>query len=304
MSNTFGPGFPTANINPGHIHVRNDNGLLEIFMYLGGDPRDTNRNWLLITGAFSNDPDTTQWNDRQQGSLWYNRARKKYFGWNGRETVQMSNVEDNALELVSLSNDFISGSSTNNLIGAFGLSRSGPGGQDIIPLSVGHAGIIRLRTQNNVAGTPARLHQGSLTNDTFFSFNSPFSLSMVMRLNSIDANVISRFGICNDAANDPPSDGIYFEKLQADTEWFAIIRANDVETRVPTNKTIVADFSQFELRFININTIGFKIDNGTEITVTNQPSSATVQMYVQLRHFTNGQRSIDFDYFNLEFARG
>lgn len=81
MPQSFGPGLPTVNIQEGHRNVRSGEGLIR--RYLGGDPADELNNWLVDGGRASNDPDTTGWDQRQAGALWYNRNLGFLRLWNG-----------------------------------------------------------------------------------------------------------------------------------------------------------------------------------------------------------------------------
>lgn len=88
--------------------------------------------------------------------------------------------------------------------------------------------------------------------------------------------------IGNSASTMPPANGIYFEKLAADTNWFLVTRAAGVETRVDTGVAVQNGFELWELfrlRRVNATTIGGKVGSGSEVTsTTNIPTANSANL--------------------------
>jgi len=90
-----------------------------------------------------------------------------------------------------------------------------------------------------------------------------------------------RFGFIGTAtAANPPTDGIYFEKLAADTNWFLVCRkdgAPPTQTRVDTGVAANNAFEGrelFRLRRVDATTIGATVGSGSEVTsTTNIPTA-------------------------------
>jgi hypothetical protein len=53
-------------------------------------------------------------------------------------------------------------------------------------------------------------------------------------LTQADTNILVRVGVASEMTSDPPTDGVYFEKLAADTSWFRVGRASGTSTRDDT----------------------------------------------------------------------
>lgn len=67
----------------------------------------------------------------------------------------------------------------------------------------------------------------------------------IARLNTNDANTLVRIGSGNSVALSPPGNGVYFEKLDADTNWFCVTRAATVQTRTDSTVAVNTSFNTF-----------------------------------------------------------
>jgi hypothetical protein len=110
----------------------------------------------------------------------------------------------------------------------------------------GIVGIYDLNT-GTVSGTYSVIHNGGLSmrspDVVFATFN--------MRTLNNDANTMYRLGLLG-ALADPPDDGVYFEKLTTDSNWFYVCRAGTVQTRVDSG--IALDTNNFlSLTMTNLN---------------------------------------------------
>lgn len=127
-----------------------------------------------------------------------------------------------------------------------------------------------------------------------------WKLLFVVRANVIDAEVVYRIG-AQDANNGTPgNDGIYLERLQTDTNWFLVIRANSSQTRVDTGVAASTDWITALLRRIDASTIGVSINGGTEVTSTATAPTvhlAPIRQVTYISGGTLGNKSFDIDYF-------
>jgi hypothetical protein len=133
-----------------------------------------------------------------------------------------------------------------------------------------------------------------------------FSLRWVVRLNTNDANTTVRIGLNGDAVattTNPPTDGIYFEKLDGDTNWFRVTRAAGVQTRTDTGIAITANFAVFRVRRLDASTVGFTIDTASEQTDTTNIPTVVVNPWTYVITSAAAVKSLDYDFFDLYVAK-
>lgn len=160
-----------------------------------------------------------------------------------------------------------------------------------------HPGIIR--ASSNVASGVCLKPSGGRTDQ--FLFADSFDMFFIFRANGTLANSTNRFGIflfSTAETNNPPTDGIFFERLGADTNWFGVTRAASTQTRTNTAVAANNNFMRFRIRRIDASTIGFTIDGNAEVTATtNVPTGAC---YVNIQMFPlSGTQAADIDFFDL-----
>lgn len=140
--------------------------------------------------------------------------------------------------MIELQDDWLTGTVGVGSMGTLGWTTSGT--VTILNSETNRFGIYRLDT-SAVSGTQARLH---FPNAASFDPALPHSLVWAVRLNTNDANTTMRFGVQNSANGNPPAHGIYFEKLDADTNWFCVTRAANVQTgtRIDSGVAVSTNF--------------------------------------------------------------
>lgn len=195
---------------------------------------------------------------------------------------------------VFLQDDFILGTATSGSIGAIGWS--GGGTITVRPSETNRPGIIRAST-GAVSGTVS-----------FISFNSLAitpSLQHVInwgtRLNTIDANTTTRIGSGDPVSSNPPTDGIYFEKLDADTNWFCVTRAAGAQTRTDTGSAIAVAFDKLEYKRTTSN-VEFMIDNALVCTHTTNIPTSPISALTQIINSAAAAKTIDIEYFQLVYT--
>lgn len=198
---------------------------------------------------------------------------------------------------IFLQDEFASGTTASGQIGELGWNVSA--GTTTFPASpfTNRIGILR-RDTGAVSGTIAtiQLYQGSST-FLFGSLNQ--SHTFETRLNNNDANTTVRYGVFNAIGANPPTEGIYLEKLDADTNWFCVTRAGAVQTRTDSTVAVNTSFNQFG--FVrNSSGVTFTINNSPVCgTHTTNISAAGMNPGAQIINSAAAAKTFDFDYYQL-----
>lgn len=96
----------------------------------------------------------------------------------------------------------------------------------------------------------------------------------------------------------PPANGIYFETLAADTNWFLVTRAAGAQTRTDTGvaRDDSSTMHKFRLRRVNGTTIGATVDAGSEVTATaNIPTANAANLDPFFSIVTGATGIVDFN---------
>lgn len=196
--------------------------------------------------------------------------------------------------------DFISGSNGSGTIGLFEWIASG-GSPVVLAAVAGHPGIFRLDTgvtASTVAGMGATTNgTGSIWCDDFFD------VRFLVRLNTNDADTQVRIGLQGAFSSDPGSSGVYFEKLYADTSWFAVTRYAATQTRSAAVAACSTNWLTARIRRLSSTAIGFTLDAGTEVSQsTNVFTGLAVQPFLQIKNQSAASKTIDIDYFEQRIS--
>lgn len=290
MSDSVGSGFPSTGINRGHLFYDVDDNSL--WVYLNG-PAALVSSWKLLNGNLASQPDTSLWGMLQAGASWtFNGV---YYGWDGTQIIQITNGAPVSLynykDGLLLQDDFITGTG-----GVLGFTTSG-GTTTVIASEVNRPGILR-RDTSAVGSTIAqiRLHGGSSSG---FDPSTLWDLMWIVRANNFDADTAIRFGAVNAIATSPPANGVYVEKLFADTNWFFVVRAATVETRVDSGILISAQFVKFKINR-RVGDVQFIVNDVLVATLplTNMPT-AFLNPEVLITNNAAAAKTIDIDYFEF-----
>lgn len=195
--------------------------------------------------------------------------------------------------------DFISGSASSGTIGRYGFSAGGPVTISGLPSIANRPGIIRMDT-TAASGTIGRFV--FQTTSVSITATVPHEVIWITRLNTNDANTTVRIGSLNPFGLNPPTSGIYFEKLDADTNWFCISREAGVQTRTDSTVAVNTNFTTFFYRLTSAGAV-YSIDGvavcGT--IATNLPTTQFVPT-VQIVNSAAAAKTIDMDYFQLKYT--
>lgn len=197
--------------------------------------------------------------------------------------------------MIELQDDFIGGNTTSGSIGVLGFSSGGTLGA-AVSSTANRLGLILLDT-SAVPATQARINFGQ--NSVVFDPAIPHSVKWILKLDTNDANTLIRFGASNPVQNNPPTNGIYIEKLDADTNWFCVTRSGGVQTR--TDSTVAIDTNYHTFTYTRTSTgVVFSIDNtsvcGTH--TTNIPTTF-IDPVVFILNSAAASKTTTIDYFQI-----
>ena len=168
-----------------------------------------------------------------------------------------------------------------------------------------HPGIIRLQTP--AATTLSSLYPGNATNITAISLGDVAESHWVFAEDSAGVTDYDiRIGFFDNIANAPPNNGVYLEKLAADTNWFFVTRTSSAETRTDTG-VAAGTTDWITYRFFKYSAVlyacGIKVNGGTEVLTdevsTNIPVANLVLPGVQMQNTGTTSRFLKLDYFSM-----
>ena len=189
-----------------------------------------------------------------------------------------------------LQEDFITGSTGSGAIGSLGWISVGT--ISVLASEVNRPGIARVDT-GSVLGSIGRI---SYANSSAFDQGVNSDILWVARLNTNDANTTVRIGSANSVALSPPNNGIYFEKLDADTNWFCVTRGSAVQTRTDTGVAVNTSFNTFRM-VKNSSGVQFILNNTNVCTHTTNLPANLIAAYVFITNSAAAAKTVDVDYF-------
>jgi hypothetical protein len=195
---------------------------------------------------------------------------------------------------VQISDDFVSGLNTNGTTGALGWIVNGGTSSSIISIA-NRPGLFQKST-TAAAGTIATLVTAGTA--SVFDAANPHNILFIARLNTNDANTTIRIGAANAFSVNPPADGIFFEKLDADTNWFCITRAGGVQTRTDSGTAITTSFDTFAYNR-NSSGVAFLINNTQVCSQSTNITTAQIAPGLHIVNSAAAAKTVDIDYFRL-----
>lgn len=197
--------------------------------------------------------------------------------------------------------DFTGGSTSSGQIGAAGWNTF-QGSTNVVAGVAGHPGIIQ-RSTTSTSGTLAAMYLGNSASNGPLWADDTVSHEMMVRLNTNDANTTVRVGLTQSGASATPGEAAYFEKLDADTNWFIVTRHSSIQTRADTGVAVGTGWITFRVRRTDATHFGFTINGGTETTTTaNLPTGVALQPVVQIANSAASAKTIDIDYADVGVA--
>lgn len=171
-----------------------------------------------------------------------------------------------------------------------------------IAAEAGHPGIIQLRASANGALCAICLADEGTTIGSVLPADF-FDITWICRPVQNDTNTIHRIGLFNPNVAGAFSDAIYFAKEAADNFFTGNCKAASTTTTTASFGAYDAnDWYRFKLRRIDASTIGFSINDGTELTAaTNVPTVPLVPAaYVSSTAAAN--KDLDIDFFDMKIT--
>lgn len=194
---------------------------------------------------------------------------------------------------VRLTEEFLGGTQAQGQLGELGWFFTN--GAMTSPTAVaGHPGVVR-RTSGTTINQVATLGLSGATKSFL-----PDITDWTWIVRPVDVtDVTTRIGLIDANTSDPPANGVYLERLTADTNWFLVTRAAATQTRVDTGVAYSATW--LKAAFVNANgTVSVSINGGAPISSnTNLPTTTSLMPLAQIIPALASARSMDFDHFTL-----
>lgn len=196
--------------------------------------------------------------------------------------------------------DFDRGGSTSGAVGAWGWDILA-GTAARVASEDGRPGILRVDT-GSVSGTVGGIGLGVAGGVGGYLMADNFWFTFVVRLTQTDADTLVRIGLFKPGQENAsqPTDGIYFEKLGSDTNWFGVCRKNGTEARSDTTFAASTSFVKLQMRKRTIADIGFAVGdilNGFETgdVVTTTAPTIAMNLALQIRTDASSSKTMDVD---------
>lgn len=207
----------------------------------------------------------------------------------------------NSAEALRLHDDFVGGGLATAAIGELGWSFNAGSVQRTTVVSH-RPGVIR-RLSSTTAGEAASLFLGATGYASFTTENFARTTWYVAFENN-NADYNARLGVASEPSSDTPTHGIYFERKYNDSQWYAVCRNNNTQTRAATGITFSTSWVRFGIVLRSSNTVDFYINGALVATITtNIPASSTgLHPFVHVVPTSAVTRSYLVDRFDLALS--
>ena len=222
---------------------------------------------------------------------------------NDQDAINKRYLEDaiyNPNKPTIIMDDFISASTTNNDIGTLGWKTNGSGNStNAAYITPGHPGVhTRIQRTNN---SWVSMYLARVNGEQVINFQNFTKMIWIVKVQNDVANLGANIGLFSQGNNNNANNNLVgFQKLNTDTNWFAVSRFNSLETRVNTGIAGSLNWIKFEVIKTPTNLL-YYIDSVLVATITtNRPTFDTL-FNVGFSLFKNGGPNINFsiDYFSM-----
>ena len=208
----------------------------------------------------------------------------------------------NPLVAPSLVDDFFSVSVETGETGALGWSFNN--GSIAVHLSEqNHPGSFT-RTTGATTDQISTLYLGAQINGTAnaFRFDEFDEITWIIKLSQTSADFRIRCGIAAFSNDENLTHGVFFERMQTDTEWFGATENGSSGSRTASLIANSTNWIKLKLRRINATTVGFSVNGGTEVTKTTDiPDAADTMMpHITIIPSTANAKSVVIDFFSMK----
>lgn len=215
--------------------------------------------------------------------------------------VQSSDIQQQQSTLypykstIELQDEFLSGVVSSGTVGTLGWFVTGT--TTGIPGETNAPGIVRKDTgavsgtvsSLLLSGTQAQIVPASIYNQLFRA-----------RINTNDANTTVRIGLSNSCTVSLGT-GSYFEKLDADTDWFAVNNNGGTTTRVTTGIAVNTSFNIFSISK-TASAVEFRINGVLTNTISTNVPASSIQPCAQVINSAAAAKTFDIDYFQIRIT--
>lgn len=193
---------------------------------------------------------------------------------------------------IELQDEFATGIASTGNVGNLGWNTSGTVTAAISVTN--RIGLYNLST-TAVSGTISRINWFA---NNIIDPAAPTQAVFILRANHNDANTTLRVGSVANLSANPPDNGIYFEKLDADTNWFCVTRSAAVQTRTDSGIAVSTNF--VNLTYVrNSSGATFFIDKAQVCSQsTNIPTTFLSPMFFIINSAA-ASKTMDVDYFQI-----
>lgn len=199
---------------------------------------------------------------------------------------------------IEMQEEFGTGSTSSGLIGQLGWFSAG-GTFSLIDSEANRVGIVRKDTSAS-SGTVSHLILSG--NQRFYNANNTLQWKWIVRPNQIDANTTIRVGQSLTCTISPITTGIYFERLDADTNWFAVTNEATSATRTDTGIVATAAWIIFSIEKVSNTSVRFYINNVIVATHTTNLPSTQNSPCAQIVNSAAASKTMDFDYWETKIT--
>lgn len=298
MADSIGSGFPNTGINKGHLFFDQDEGAL--WEYINGPPRIVS-SWKLLSGKFNEQPDTSLWGEAQAGAMWIFGG--VYYGWDGVQIIQITNGAPVSLynyrNNIMLQDEFISGVTSSGTIGVLGWFSAGGTGVTIGNVEANRIGLFQKST-SAVANTVAHLLLSGTQSQ--IPITAIYTNVWITKLNNNDGDTIYRVGLTSGGTLNPTvSNGVFFEKAAADTNWFLVTVLGGVAMRTDSGIAVDTNWHNFKIvhNVAPVDSYAFWLDGVLVGTITTNLPNGAIQPFIHIVNTTANAKTFDVDYFEI-----
>lgn len=163
-----------------------------------------------------------------------------------------------------------------------------------------HPGIVYVGTGATSGSTCAMMTKDSTAVGLSLLPEMDFIFETIMTPGISDSNAEWRFGLMDAPTSFPPTDGIYLEKLFADTNYFAVCRSGGTQTRTDTGIAATqGTWRHVTIRRHNADTISFdfgeKVNNNSTVRITTNIPTAQLQVGYSIQNNAAASKQIWVD---------
>lgn len=198
-----------------------------------------------------------------------------------------------------LRDEFMFGSTESGEMGELGWGFTN-GTFNLANSEANHPGVAT-RASTAVSGTIASTYVGGGGSSIDIMAGQVDEMIWIVEPQTAGADFDIRFGLSADWSSLTPTSGVYFERLAADTNWFAVTRTSSTQTRTSLAIALTAAWFKLRMRRIGTNDWRFSVDGGTEVILTANCPPDTIQLSPgnHINPTSANARSFNVDFFGM-----